>query len=522
MARKSFDSFISHASEDKESFVEPLANGLKKLGLKIWYDRFELKVGDSLRESIEAGLAGSKYGIVVFSPSFFKKRWTRQELNGLFSREMSGKKNRILPILHGVRISELTRRYPIQADRFCLSSTMEMSELCRQLVDKIRPELLTLDNLKARSLESASALIESLKRGSPTYGFSVSVASDADGKVQQKIQISKGADDAPPISLGITFVGEGIKKAQDLIRTGKPQTWVDGEIAKITSDLPLFPNMVGGLLSAGPATELPERPVRVECGESVFPYMLLKQIRGGTDEIEFEVSSPSEPLGIQFVFPLVPDKESFSMTLKFRIAGFRASRCKTMVDFVDSVMRNEDIRIIDLKDERPTLRLPRDPSEILPDPFLPKTRRLIELCSALENRFSSRILIGESLSDDDVESLRVLDGLLNRTNAMYSIKASFTISKGANPDLDDHICFGRPVTLRVYSPAENFPGYFVIFGIKISVPPWGLSSQLELQISTEDRKKYCAAQDGFETEVIFIGIGPAKYIWESQQNDPLS
>lgn len=59
---KEVDVFISHASEDKESFVEPLANALEKAGLNIWYDRFKLKLGDSLREKIDQGLANSRYG----------------------------------------------------------------------------------------------------------------------------------------------------------------------------------------------------------------------------------------------------------------------------------------------------------------------------------------------------------------------------------------------------------------------------------------------------------------------------
>ena len=60
-----YDAFISHASEDKSAFVEPLAQELWNLGLNIWYDRFSLRVGDSLHESIEKGLASSKYGVVI-------------------------------------------------------------------------------------------------------------------------------------------------------------------------------------------------------------------------------------------------------------------------------------------------------------------------------------------------------------------------------------------------------------------------------------------------------------------------
>ena len=43
-----YDVFVCHASEDKESFVAPMANLLADLGVKVWYDAFTLKVGDSL------------------------------------------------------------------------------------------------------------------------------------------------------------------------------------------------------------------------------------------------------------------------------------------------------------------------------------------------------------------------------------------------------------------------------------------------------------------------------------------
>lgn len=81
-----WDAFISYASEDKEEFVRPLAEHLRGEGLKIWYDDFILKLGDSLNRSIDAGLARSKFGIVVVSPSFLAKEWPQRELDGLVTR----------------------------------------------------------------------------------------------------------------------------------------------------------------------------------------------------------------------------------------------------------------------------------------------------------------------------------------------------------------------------------------------------------------------------------------------------
>jgi hypothetical protein len=73
----SWDVFVSHASEDKDSFVRPLAAALAKRGLRVWFDEYTLRLGDSLTRSIDKGLASCRFGIVVLSPAFFSKEWTQ-------------------------------------------------------------------------------------------------------------------------------------------------------------------------------------------------------------------------------------------------------------------------------------------------------------------------------------------------------------------------------------------------------------------------------------------------------------
>ena len=68
-----WDAFISHASEDKYDFVRPLAEGLRDRGLTVWFDEFELKVGDSLRSSIDRGLRQSRFGNCGFQSTILRK-----------------------------------------------------------------------------------------------------------------------------------------------------------------------------------------------------------------------------------------------------------------------------------------------------------------------------------------------------------------------------------------------------------------------------------------------------------------
>ena len=104
--------FICHASEDKDDFVRPLAEILKTHHLDVWYDEFTLIVGDSLREAIDRGLANSKFGIVVLSPHFFRKRWPQRELNGLVAREIAEGRRVVLPVWHCIDRDAIIRHSP--------------------------------------------------------------------------------------------------------------------------------------------------------------------------------------------------------------------------------------------------------------------------------------------------------------------------------------------------------------------------------------------------------------------------
>ena len=67
------DAFISHATEDKDVVVRPLAQALIDQNLRVWYDDFELRIGDSLRREIDRGIAHSRFGIVVLVTRLFPK-----------------------------------------------------------------------------------------------------------------------------------------------------------------------------------------------------------------------------------------------------------------------------------------------------------------------------------------------------------------------------------------------------------------------------------------------------------------
>jgi hypothetical protein len=107
-----WDAFVSHASEDKKSVARPLARELGKYCLRVWLDECELVPGDSLRDKIDQGIANSRLGLLILSPSFFAKHWPKAELDALFSRQMSGTRT-IIPIWHKMTASELAMHSPL-------------------------------------------------------------------------------------------------------------------------------------------------------------------------------------------------------------------------------------------------------------------------------------------------------------------------------------------------------------------------------------------------------------------------
>ena len=131
--KNGYDAFICHATEDKAELVRPLAEYLASMGFKIWYDEFELTIGDSLRQSIDKGLSNSRYGIVVLSNSFFAKDWTQYELDGLVAKQGVGYKV-VLPIWHKITRKDVLKYSPSLADKLALNSEQKtIQELGKEI-----------------------------------------------------------------------------------------------------------------------------------------------------------------------------------------------------------------------------------------------------------------------------------------------------------------------------------------------------------------------------------------------------
>ena len=135
---RQYDVFISHASEDKAEVVRPLALALQSKGLRVWYDEFELKIGDSLRRKIDKGLANSRFGIVVLSRDFIRKGWTNYELDGIITKSVSGKQI-VLPIWHNITKQEVIDYSPSIADKVARNTAVNtIEEIATEIAEVIK------------------------------------------------------------------------------------------------------------------------------------------------------------------------------------------------------------------------------------------------------------------------------------------------------------------------------------------------------------------------------------------------
>lgn len=137
-----YDVFVSHAWEDKEDFVDEFVEALTALDIKVWYDKRQIKWGDSMRERIDDGLKKSRFGVAVLSPNYIaeNKYWTKAELDGLFQLESVNGKT-LLPIWHNLTKQQVMNYSPIIANKKAMTTaSMTAQEIADELLKLIPQE----------------------------------------------------------------------------------------------------------------------------------------------------------------------------------------------------------------------------------------------------------------------------------------------------------------------------------------------------------------------------------------------
>ncbi|MFE0554835.1 toll/interleukin-1 receptor domain-containing protein [Paenibacillus sp. NPDC058910] len=91
--------FLSHTSLDKP-FVEKLARDLKRIGINVWFDKWEIKIGESITWRIEEGIRENEYLGIVLSPEALGSEWVKSELGAAWVKQMQLMKVFVIPIYY--------------------------------------------------------------------------------------------------------------------------------------------------------------------------------------------------------------------------------------------------------------------------------------------------------------------------------------------------------------------------------------------------------------------------------------
>lgn len=93
----SFDVFLSHSSKDK-AVVRDVAERLHKDGLKVWFDEWVLKPGDSIPAKIESGLESSRVLVLCMSAHAFGSDWRQLKAGTFRFRDPLNQERRFIPL----------------------------------------------------------------------------------------------------------------------------------------------------------------------------------------------------------------------------------------------------------------------------------------------------------------------------------------------------------------------------------------------------------------------------------------
>lgn len=209
-----YDVFLSHASEDKLSVAAPLAAELERRGIVVWLDEQQLRLGDSLSERIDEGLARARFGVVVLSHAFFAKGWPRRELDGLVSRETALGQKVILPVWHGLTHEQVVSYSPMLAGKLAVDTAAGIGAVARQI-----------DEALQAGVERASAM-----RSSPlavgARGDRDALVLRADTQFQTPMELVRRPSTRIrwKISLQVIYTGQRILSIDDIVPLPPPRT----------------------------------------------------------------------------------------------------------------------------------------------------------------------------------------------------------------------------------------------------------------------------------------------------------
>jgi hypothetical protein len=486
-----WDAFISHASEDKADVALPLAEELRKYGLRIWLDKFSLKVGDSLREKIDEGLAESRYGVVILSPAFVSKNWPQKELNGLFAKEVGGVGS-ILPVWHRMTHADILRHSPMIADKVAVSTSEGIRAVALALVNVIRPEAFLAQTSIADTHVAADRLREQLKGKNPSLDYRITVGpktgtTETRGPTiatccNDELRIDVLAADPEayrknPISFEVKMTKDAWERFQAGLREGETVILGPEEIRGVSSGLFEVAGFAPGALTdvQSFSVSTPEHLLAGKLhfrltfrqGSDVeqFPYVEFEKTRVGSDLLEIRSCAP--PIPIKLILGLrssIPSR--FNVTFQF--SGHDVRRVCQAFRAVRALREGGALELYDLDSDKPLGTLRCDPNAN------PKTDRdemlelFIEALHDIAIRLRKKMVWPPEFTEEDFSNALWLAAAVRTGTVHYPPSVlTLTMPEVEAPVIEKAVRDGNVVRLNT----TQAPPFSSLFGQQIDLGP---------------------------------------------------
>lgn len=131
------DVFLCHAWDDRKASAKQLHDLLEKNGVSVWFSEKDVLLGSTLLREIDKGLANSRIGIVLVTPSFIERvkneGVAEKELSALLARDL------LVPIVHNTTFEKLREVSPLLGSRSGLNTNEEsMPKVALKLAELVK------------------------------------------------------------------------------------------------------------------------------------------------------------------------------------------------------------------------------------------------------------------------------------------------------------------------------------------------------------------------------------------------
>lgn len=128
--------FLCHAWDDRQGSAKELNDLLVALGVSVWFSENDIGLGEPFLRAIDKGLAKSRIGIVLVTPSLLN----RLPSGGVADKELSVllQRDQLVPVIHNTTYDALREVSPMLASRNGLDTAeMPMTDVATKLAELV-------------------------------------------------------------------------------------------------------------------------------------------------------------------------------------------------------------------------------------------------------------------------------------------------------------------------------------------------------------------------------------------------